>query len=192
MKEIRESTKQKYINKKYNYMTILDVVRRDPKHTHHYFVLAKCDCGTVKEVRLSVLQQNTTISCGCVGKQKRLTKNLNNTYNRKSFGENAQNIVFNSYKRGAKTRNLNFELSKEDFLNITQQSCFYCGVAPTKKKTIKNAYGYFVYNGIDRMDNSVGYIKENCVAACKPCNVAKNAITKDMIFKLYHRLFPHT
>jgi hypothetical protein len=192
MENIRESTKQKYINKKYGYMTVLDFLRRDPKNKHHYFVLAKCDCGTIKETRISCLQQKQTVSCGCIGKQKRLAANTGNTYARKNFGENIKNIVYKGYKLNATKRNLSFDLTKEDFLNITQQDCFYCGIKPFHKKTAKNAYGYFVYNGVDRLDNSIGYTKENCVPCCKPCNASKNSITKEMVFKLYHRLFPHT
>ncbi len=30
------------------------------------------------------------------------------------------------------------------------------------------------YNGVDREDNNKGYIIENCVTACKRCNIAKN------------------
>lgn len=34
-------------------------------------------------------------------------------------------------------------------------------------------------NGIDRVDNTKGYSVENCVAACRRCNVAKADMAPD-------------
>lgn len=55
---------------------------------------------------------------------------------------------------------------------------------------MQNGHGHYEYNGVDRLDNALGYTRENCVPACRPCNAAKNAISKAAIYKLYHRLFP--
>jgi hypothetical protein len=33
--------------------------------------------------------------------------------------------------------------------------------------------GYFTYNGLDRLDNTLPHSNENCVACCKYCNYAK-------------------
>lgn len=33
--------------------------------------------------------------------------------------------------------------------------------------------GDYVYNGVDRLDNAVGYLPGNCVPCCKFCNLAK-------------------
>jgi len=31
----------------------------------------------------------------------------------------------------------------------------------------------YIYNGIDRVDNSLGYVKENCKSCCFRCNKIK-------------------
>ena len=50
--------------------------------------------------------------------------------------------------------------------------------------------GDYIYNGIDRLDNSVGYTKENCVPCYKMCNYAKNKFTMEefliWINRVYH------
>ena len=71
------------------------------------------------------------------------------------------------YKTNAKNRNYEFKLSLFDFASIIIQSCYYCD----KKDGI--------YNGIDRINNSKGYIKDNCVPCCKACNFMKKAQTKE-------------
>ena len=37
--------------------------------------------------------------------------------------------------------------------------------------------GQYLYNGIDRIDNKLGYIKGNMTPCCKICNHAKHDLT---------------
>jgi hypothetical protein len=62
------------------------------------------------------------------------------------------------------------------FEKLTQSNCFYCGLEPSNKYLSheKLYNGAYIYNGIDRLDNSIGYILENCVACCEWCNKSKN------------------
>ena len=66
----------------------------------------------------------------------------------------------NIYKKNAKKRNIDFNLTKEDFYFLTQQKCHYCG-------DMKE------YNGIDRIDSNKGYELNNCVPCCEICNKMK-------------------
>jgi hypothetical protein len=66
-------------------------------------------------------------------------------------------------RRGAVTRNLEFSLSLEDFVAYKLMPCFYCG-DPSKV-------------GIDRIDNSKGYVRGNMVACCFECNRMKGQLT---------------
>lgn len=36
----------------------------------------------------------------------------------------------------------------------------------------------YIYNGIDRIDNSKGYTKENSITACKQCNISKSTYSQ--------------
>ena len=40
--------------------------------------------------------------------------------------------------------------------------------------TRNNEITHVSYNGIDRLDSSLGYTKDNIVTCCKICNYAKN------------------
>jgi hypothetical protein len=94
---------------------------------------------------------------------------LHKDVKRHAPGSAALKNLFNRYQWEARQRGYSFELSLEQFQKITAQNCFY---------------------GVDRVDNALGYVPDNCVPSCKPCNAAKNSISKEMIAKLYHRLFP--
>ena len=82
------------------------------------------------------------------------------------------NRIYNSYKTGAFTRNLEFELDIPDIEHLIFKPCDYCGEASS------NQSGGIKYNGIDRVDNEKGYIKDNVVSCCKHCNYSKRARTK--------------
>lgn len=78
-------------------------------------------------------------------------------------------IYFQRYVNRANKHNLIFGINIDDFNNLIKQECFYCGVLYTIKI---NSYRVN-WSGVDRVDNDVGYIKENCVPCCKFCNKAK-------------------
>jgi len=78
------------------------------------------------------------------------------------------------YKRGAKDRNLSWNLTDQEVIDIFEQKCYYCSQEKTDE--------YFI--GIDRVDNNEGYILENCVSCCGMCNFMKSAfIQEDFIQK---------
>lgn len=77
--------------------------------------------------------------------------------------------------RAKKERELDFDLSYENFLNFVNSDCFYCGVkAP---------------NGIDRIDNTIGYIQSNCRSCCKICNIMKLNHTERTFFEHIRKIF---
>lgn len=93
--------------------------------------------------------------------------------------------LFNSnYKTRAKKRGLEFELTFEQFLKITAQKCHYCGEPPAQKHIVNRKWQTaFIYNGIDRINNSMGYTNLNCVPCCKICNTMKGTLDYDTFKK---------
>jgi hypothetical protein len=92
------------------------------------------------------------------------------------------NILFDSYKRNAKNKNLRFNLKEESFKNLISDNCFYCGKEPnTRLNKVKNRE--FYYNGIDRKNNSIGYEESNVVACCRDCNFKKSNLDSEQFIK---------
>ena len=149
------------------------------------FIECKCDCGTIGIVRKDYLLKGGSKSCGCLIKETsaatgraRRTKNsyLNNLYGEK--------------KRSAKYRQLDFELTKEEFESLIIRPCYYCGEPAKLHDGIHNRVGLkFPINGIDRLNSNIGYIMHNCVPSCFKCNSMKMDIPKedflDRIKKIY-------
>ncbi len=87
---------------------------------------------------------------------------------------------YNKYKHVAERRKLEFQLSKEEFDEFCGKSCHYCG-------------SEMIGIGIDRVDNTKGYITGNVVPCCKFCNLMKRTLTEkefiNHIKKIYDKNF---
>lgn len=125
----------------------------------------RCICGKQIITRGNHLKTGKVQSCGCLNRELIIRRF------RKKKGQAAFSSLYAVYKRTAKQRNLQFALSKTEFKIFIKDTCYYCGSKPTQIK--KAIYGNLVYNGIDRLNNEIGYIKSNCVSCCKTCNWMK-------------------
>jgi hypothetical protein len=133
--------------------------------------LAKCDCGNFTKVSLVYLKRRGNKSCGCL-----IKKSADALADRIRLGEgvSAFNEVYGTYKRHALRRGYVFELDKASFSELSQKNCFYCNQSPSNVMRRDVSNGIFVYNGIDRIDNSKGYEEGNVVPCCKICNRMKD------------------
>ena len=102
--------------------------------------------------------------------------------NQKAPGVSARNILISRYKNDAKARDLSFNLSKEQCTYLFSLNCFYCNKAPDRIQKSKGG-GDFIYNGIDRIVNNLGYEIDNVVTACKICNSWKHAMTLESFYE---------
>ena len=92
-------------------------------------------------------------------------------------GVAAFNALVRTMKRNAATRNLKWRLTDGQVALLTKQLCHYCGAAPSQTHNRKTWNGNYIYNGLDRADNTKGYTVDNVVPCCKVCNGAKGTMT---------------
>ena len=91
------------------------------------------------------------------------------------------NKLFSQYKQSAYRRSLDFRLTKEQIRDIIFINCYYCGTSPNNLYTLSGRVDIntsILYNGIDRVNNNLGYIEGNVVPCCGRCNRAK-VMTKE-------------
>lgn len=81
--------------------------------------------------------------------------------------------IYNKYKNHCQKVNREFNVDKKLFLELIQENCYYCGSSPMNTAWDKGRTFSVKYNGLDRVDSSKGYIKENVVTCCSNCNFAK-------------------
>ena len=172
-------------------LTVIELVGRNKYKQFIWKCL--CECGKIKNICGNSLKRNFTKSCGCLNTERVIESHRINK------GESGFNLLFRIYRGSAKLKNLEFNLTKEEFSGLTQQNCYYCGDEPStiSCKTELNCseeskeWSNYVYNGIDRTDNNKGYIIENCVPCCKECNYFKSNRNIENFIKYIKKIHDH-
>jgi len=164
------------IGEKINFLTILDIykVRRKNAKNYQYYYLCKCDCGNEKNIEAKSVFSGIVKSCGCLhikaaselGKKKGSQKNGWKGY------EDISGQYWRSVIRGAKSRNIYFNITKEYVWEVylkQDKKCYFTGRDITFCKDINKTAS------IDRIDSSKGYIDGNIQIVHKHINILKGS-----------------
>jgi hypothetical protein len=122
-----------------------------------------CDCGNTVELYYTALNGNTK-SCGCLKEEFSAKKKL-------APYEGAYNKFLNSC---VKHSGLECNLTLDQFTKIVKKPCEYCGSEPSNSVHCRKN---LMRNGVDRLDNNLGYIWDNVIPCCWICNRAKSALS---------------
>lgn len=134
------------------------------KNDTHYYWKCKCTCGNICFHRATVLIKGYQKHCNKYCKVRAFKTRLHKK--------------FDSYKKNSKDKGREFKISEDDFKYLIQQKCHYCGYIDK-------------INGLDRIDNSRGYLLDNVVPCCKICNQAKHVFTIHEFNSWIDRLIKH-
>lgn len=185
---MKNKPSQNLIGQRFGRLTVIEFVgfKIYWKDRRESYWKVKCDCGIEKELRIGNLKK--TKSCGCLLDEyrKEILPPITAKRNSKPKGESAQHAVYKTYLNNSKKKNIAFEFTKKEFLDLTQNKCYYCGRQPQTvsgtvvgKNFIRRRNGQFVYNGLDRVDSELGYTKDNIVTCCEICNKAKRDMSQE-------------
>ena len=149
----------------------------------------RCECGKIVTVCGSSLRNGDTQSCGCLRNEKASERVRARAL---PTGETAFNQLILQMKHGARRRDYIWDLTNNQVRQLTSQSCFYCGMKPFQHRaSVPGRNGTYVYNGLDRIDNTQGYLLENVVPCCGRCNKAKNIMTTEEFKAWVCRIYEH-
>lgn len=132
-----------------------------------------CVCGKIFEPRAEAIKNGSTKSCGCKTSELLIAAH--------TLENNAAiiNRIYYNYKQTAARKEIDFNLSLEEFVPFISLNCVYCGRPPqlsvfSGSEKYKRKEKQFAYNGIDRINNDIGYEIDNCITCCSNCNRAKS------------------
>ena len=127
----------------------------------------RCECGNICFYTTTTLNSGKRVSCGC-SKYKTGDK----VYNYKGFGE-ITGSKWNSIINNAKTRKLEFSITKEfvtNVLNEQNNKCYFSDIEISfRNKTAS----------VDRLDSGLGYNDDNVVIVHKDINRMKTNFSVD-------------
>jgi hypothetical protein len=174
-------------------LEVLEITDKRRRHGKNGLpsVVWKCmchACGNECFISSRTLLINDAKSCGCQKTSRAVIMNKRTKKIRELNQKDREfQSIWNDYKRHAKKKGVEWNLSKEQVLELIKENCHYCGVEPS------NGIGSTKYQGIDAIDNSEGYYTENVVPCCKRCNKAKWILPleefEDMVRDIYNHYF---
>jgi hypothetical protein len=143
-----------------------------------------CACGKQFKIGVSDFKKGTgqCWKCGHETARAKITKDPQKLVFDK---------LFNSYKRTSKKRKKEFNLTKGQFRRFINDFCYYCGTEPRQKAKHPRQKYELLYNGIDRLDSSKGYILNNCVTCCSICNYMKQSLYEEDFYLQLLRILKH-
>lgn len=171
------------VGKKFGRLLVLELYEKNSSGGSTTKWKCLCDCGKITIAYGSKIRSGKANSCGCL---------LEEYNHRLGETESSFNGLYASYKTKAEQKGRVFELTKEQFKILTESNCFYCGTEPKnifKHKKYRNPY---IYNGVDRVDNSIGYTINNSVSCCAWCNFMKHSKTEDEFLQHIKKIYEHS
>ena len=130
----------------------------------------------LKQLKLAEKEELTTLFSHKKAYDKGLKKlRPKSHYISKTPSISKEERVYNDYVKSALARNKAFELTLEEFNTFKIDAyCTYCG-SPSL--------------GIDRVENSIGYIMSNCVPCCGQCNRMKYTGTTEEFLEQVKKIY---
>lgn len=172
----------------------LTVVSRAFVKNETVYWTCECTCGVTLDVCGSSLRRSKrpTKSCGCaqVEVAKVLHLTVDNTKHSRSDLWLA--TVRHHVRIGAKSRGIQYSLGDDQLRSIASSSCHYCGVQPSNYiQVARQDLKTVIYQGVDRIDSSNGYLPDNVRPCCKDCNRAKAELSDQNFKNLIARIYNH-
>ena len=126
--------------------------------------IGECEtCGKTRRIaqgHANRISSGTGTGCRCATRSTDYTSDLKHRYE--------------SYRRNAVSRNLEVEITYDEFAATTQLPCSYCGTEPEMRKSKAKRYEFwFPMSGVDRKDPQLGYYPDNITPCCTLCNRVK-------------------
>lgn len=166
-----------HTGKRFGKLTVTSFAGYHPSHYKIALWNCLCDCGKTVVIMASNLTRGNSTSCGC----SRLLD---------MQGEGNKRQIIRRYRRTSEKAGRPWLLSDSDAVELFKSNCHYCGTPPSCKRDVSGPIAYW-FNGIDRIDNRLGYIQGNVVACCKDCNFAKGSRSYDSFIEWARRLGRH-
>jgi hypothetical protein len=174
--------KSTLINETGNRYGRLTVLQRDGRECKPTKWLCRCACGVTVSVRGDHLRQGSTRSCGCY-------KHDNHRLLR---SEGAFRSHYYELRQTAKRHKVGFTLTEQQVRELDGMPCHYCGVPPSNRKKSPSDNGDYVYSGLDRLVDGMGYTPDNVVPCCWTCNRMKGRLPLEefrlQIRRIYDKL----
>ena len=162
-----------YIGKNIGCLHVDDIDLSSINKNRIYFFCTCTVCGSKLRIRNDSLDKKVDVPCckNCIGKwRKEHFEELYKDKPEKIFREKHRH-----FRANANIRGIGYYLTIEDVIELCSSKCHYCG----KERCL----------GIDRVDNSKPYTRDNCVPCCGCCNKMKMDLELSFFLNQIERIY---
>lgn len=143
-----------------------------------------CLCGKEIVAEGSDVKTGKISSCGCSKYEKQVNLMKEDPERGPIYS------IYCDYKIKAKKRKYTFNINPFIFRILVKSNCYYCGEKPMNIRKVGRAGARtVVINGLDRVDNSIGYEESNVVPCCTICNQAKHTMPKNVFLQWVDKVY---
>lgn len=169
-----------------------EIRKTESKHPDGTFLYEfQCHCGKLFTTLRRSVSNGHTRSCGCL-RSKLIAEKMRGGEPPNKLPEIDRSVAYAFFKSkyGARKKNQEFTLSREDIKKVIFKDCFYCGGTPsmTPRRSKDSTPLKMPVNGLDRYDNTKGYTENNIVPCCSQCNYFKGGRSGDEFIYLIHKI----
>ncbi|NCB97235.1 MAG: hypothetical protein EOM36_02595 [Bacteroidia bacterium] len=145
----------------------------------------RCECGKTFTTIGTSLKHKRVTECSSCAYQKRPQSTKRLTQEERMF---TKTIV-----ERCKTHNIPYSITATDYITTAKKVCHYCGTPPVIKGAhmTRHAETPIPVNGIDRVNNTLGYTIENIVPCCSLCNSMKSTLSSESFLAHIKQIILH-
>lgn len=168
------------LNKTFGKLKVIELIEPNNLREKRKW-LCQCECGNKKIFNARWLKEcKTQINCGCI------QKNYKHKLYFKGFGEISKSF-FNTIKRGADRRNIQFNITMEQIWNLFIKQNGKCALSGVSLELGKFSYDTNTAS-LDRIDNSKGYIVDNIQWLHKDINLMKSSFNEQYFLECCNKI----
>lgn len=125
-----------------------------------------CDCGN----SITIPHAELIHGRRCCGMECKYSQ-------RKEYGESDARMLYLLLKNYAKKESIPFELSFDEYKEVTKRYCLWCHKKPEHviNSNTAHRHGLYVHNKIQYLDRNIGYTINNVITLCLPCSFKMRA-----------------
>jgi hypothetical protein len=168
-----------HTGQKYHHFTMLYPTRSGGGGVGMFW-MAQCDCGAIKELRASEAKKGYIKTCGKCEYHSELMKIASAKSGQNKHPKSPMREAYMRTAYSAVKRKIEWKLNLEQFEEVVTQNCSYCQAPPRqyarKKRKGKGRALKIIRNGVDRINNQLGYTLDNVTACCPTCNRMKGTM----------------
>jgi hypothetical protein len=189
--------RENYVGREFGKLTVISILEENNGKNEGGLYGCKCKCGN--EIESFGYRLHWKNSCGCLVSEARRVMGLKKRKPEKV----TETYEYLTYKSNCRTRNY-IPLSKKEWLKIVYKPCYYCGDIDKRNRATMNNYkqnngvtltediikqSEIEINGIDRLNNNLGYVNGNIVSCCGMCNKMKNSFESNSFFDKIKKIY---